>query len=192
MQICQDNKWKYLIRFKDGSIPTIAEEFETIRVIEEQQDNDNFFVNDIEYKKMKVNIAEARVWNKNKNKQTSFKYITDIKITQRNFDEIILSGRKRWKIENEGFNNQKTKRYHIEHANSLNYTAMKNHYLITQITDIMRQLFEKGSELFKKQSMTIKEISSNLLETFRTRLLTEVEDNKSMIKNQIRVRFLNT
>lgn len=192
MQICHDNKWKYLIRFKDGSIPTVAEEFETIRVIEKQKNTDNFFVNDVEYKNMKVNIAEARIWNKNKKKQTSFKYITDIKITQKNFDEIIASGRKRWKIENEGFNNQKTKRYYIEHANSLNYTAMKNHYLITQITDIMRQLFEKGSELFKKQRMSIKEISSNLLETFRTRPLTEIEDNKAMIKNRIRIRYLIT
>ena len=32
----------------------------------------------------------------------------------------------------------------ITHANSLNYNAMKNHYLITQIADILMQLYENG------------------------------------------------
>jgi hypothetical protein len=26
-QICDDNQWKYLILFKDGSIPSVADEF---------------------------------------------------------------------------------------------------------------------------------------------------------------------
>lgn len=46
---------------------------------------------------------------------------------------IIFS--KRWKIDNQGFNHQKTKLYHIEHVNSYHYTAMKNHYLLVQISD---------------------------------------------------------
>ena len=192
MQLCKSNKWKYIIRFKDGSIPTLAEEFETIRKIEGFKGSDKFFVNEIEYRNEKINMAYATFWNKKKDKQTSFKYITNIKVTQNNFDKIIAAGRNRWKIENEGFNNQKTKRYKIEHANSLDYNAMKNHYLITQMADIMRQLYEKGAEVLKNQRKTIKEISSNLLETFRIRLLTENEDNNPLCKNPIRIRFLNT
>ena len=45
-------------------------------------------------------------------------------------------GRSRWKIENEGFNNQKNGIYRIGHINSRNSTAMKNHYLLTQIADM--------------------------------------------------------
>ena len=29
-QICEQNKWPYLIRFKDGSIPTLAQEYQSI------------------------------------------------------------------------------------------------------------------------------------------------------------------
>ena len=61
----------------------------------------------------------------------------------------MAAGRSRWKIENRGFNQQKNLRYDIEHANSHNYTAMKNHYLLVQITDIIRQLYENGSAIFK-------------------------------------------
>ncbi len=46
-------------------------------------------------------------------------------------------------IEIEGFNIQKNHRYEITHPNSKNYNAMKNHYLITQIADIILHLYEK-------------------------------------------------
>lgn len=39
-----------------------------------------------------------------------------------------------------GVNIQKNHRYNIEHANSLNYSAMKNHYLLTQLADLLVQL----------------------------------------------------
>lgn len=30
LEICKKNNWKYLIRFKEGAIPTLYEEFSTI------------------------------------------------------------------------------------------------------------------------------------------------------------------
>ena len=38
---------------------------------------------------------------------------------------MIMAGRGRWKIENEGFNSQKNGIYNIEHLNSRNSNAMK-------------------------------------------------------------------
>lgn len=67
---------------------------------------------------------------------------------------------------------EKNKKYHIEHANSLNYNAMKNHYLLTQLADILRQLYKKGVNKIRDLNKSIKEISSSLLESFQTRLLT--------------------
>ena len=78
----------------------------------------------------------------------------------------------RWKIENEGFNNQKNIRYDIEHACCLDYQAMKNHYLIVQIADILRQLLENSSKVIKELKLGIKEISSKMLESFRRDNLT--------------------
>lgn len=119
------------------------------------------------------------------NKQ--FTYITNIKITAKNSLKLVNAGRIRWKIENEGFNKQKNIRYHIEHPNSHNYTAMKNHYLLTQITDILMQLFEKGSKTLQSFKKTIKEISSNLLEAIRTRILTD--EDITHLDKPIQIRF---
>ena len=34
-------------------------------------------------------------------------FVTDLNITKKNVSKIELTGRSRWKIENQGFNNQK-------------------------------------------------------------------------------------
>lgn len=42
-------------------------------------------------------------------------FITDHKITEENVASLVLSGRTRWKVENENNNTLKTKGYHLEH-----------------------------------------------------------------------------
>jgi hypothetical protein len=145
-------------------------------------------VNEISYNQRSLNVIEAEIEDKAKNRIT-YVFVTNIKITKRNANEIVCFGRSRWKIENEGFNNQKTKKYHIEHANSLNYNAMKNHYLLTQLADILRQLYEKGVDKIRDLNKSIKEISSSLLESFRTRLLTNTEDMPNTEK-RMQIRFI--
>ena len=88
---------------------------------------------------------------------------------RRNVDK---AGRGRWKIENEGFNNQKNGIYEISHINSRNSTAMKNHYLITQIADIIMQLYLSWSPYVKQIKQSIKNTSSRLLESFRRQPIT--------------------
>ena len=56
--------------------------------------------------------------------------------------KIVNAGRNRWKIENQGFNRQKHWRGNIEHACSWNEQAQKNHYLMEQIADFIKQLYE--------------------------------------------------
>jgi hypothetical protein len=186
-EICASNSWKYLIRFKEGRIKSVASEFNTIKEIEGESREQCTWVNGIVYNKRTVNLIEAEIEVEKETKVYTF--ITDVKITKRNADVIVSFGRSRWKIENEGFNNQKTKRYHIEHANSLDYNAMKNHYLITQLVDILRQLYEKGIDKIRDLNKSIKEISSSLLESFRMRLLTKVEDMLHE-ENRMQIRFL--
>lgn len=59
------------------------------------------------------------------------------------------------------------------HANSKNYNALKNHYLIMQIADIIQQLYEKGVSIIKELNKTIKNISSDLLASFARQLTRE-------------------
>jgi hypothetical protein len=93
------------------------------------------WVSGIEYNDRKLNLIEEKVV---KGMVTlSFVFMTNLSITKKNAANIIAAGRNRWKIENQGFNNQKNIKYKIEHVNCLDYNAMKNHYLITQIADIL-------------------------------------------------------
>ena len=59
-------------------------------------------------------------------------------------------GRRRWKIENEGFNEQKNGTYCISHLCSRNENGLKIHYYFIQIAHILRQLLENGSKLVKE------------------------------------------
>lgn len=50
---------------------------------------------------------------------------------------------------------------------------MKCHYLLTQLADILMQLYETGVPGLKKVKGTIKNISSDLLKSFSQRLTEE-------------------
>lgn len=183
---CDEFHWKYIMRFKEGRIKSIADEFNTIKAIEQGEEQELFWVNEISYKDRKVHLIETKSQDDD-GQNKHYLFLTDFKITKRNAQRLIAAGRSRWKIENQGFNNQKNIRYHIEHANSQNYRAMKNHYLLTQITDILMQLYVNGFKLLREFRKTAKEISSNLLEAVRSRTLTD-EDIDQLVKT-IQIRF---
>jgi DDE_Tnp_1-associated/Transposase DDE domain len=191
-QICKDNKWQYIIRYKDGSIPTLAEEYCSIAALGESEEkieldeikfkrkprenirNEMRWVSSIEYKGHMLTVIELKI-KINAKETGTFQWITNLKVSDRNVLEFAATGRKRWKIENQGFNMQKNYRYDIKHANSLNYNAMKNHYLLVQISDILMQLYENGIKKLKNIKRTIKNISSDILNSLAKSRLT-VED----------------
>ena len=100
---------------------------------------------------------------KQQERKVYFCWLTNIGITDRNLGELIEEGRKRWKIENEGFNRQKNGIYDIEHLNSHNSCALKNHYLLTQIAEILMQLYLGWNTYARKLKQSIKNTSSKLL-----------------------------
>lgn len=168
--ICNEYNWKFIFRFKEGRAKSLWNEFIELKNIESSKVDIHEYVNEVYYHNVLVNLVET---NEIKDEdQKRFVFVTNIKITDRNVAKISMAGRSRWKIENEGFNNQKNVRNDITHACSLNTNAMKNHYLLVQIADIIRQLLENGSEAIRSLRLGIKEISSRLLESFRRDPLT--------------------
>lgn len=89
---------------------------------------------------------------------TEYQGITSLKVTERNAEKTAKVGRLRWKIENEGFNRRKNWDRDITHACSHNANALKTHYLMRQILDLIRQLYERFylSKLFYWQLQRIK------------------------------------
>ena len=168
LEICKKNNWKYLIRYKEGAIPTLYEEFS--KIVKENNESEKAkyeFVTKIDYEDYKINIMRYRETKNGKERE--FTYMTDLPITNKNIENSIFIGRKRWKIENEGFNIQKNGTFDIGHLYSKNATAIKVHYLMIQISHIIRQMLEKGhielKEEIREQKIKIKEISSQIKNT---------------------------
>lgn len=77
MDICKENKWKYVIRFKEGRIPTLYNEFKTVVEKNNESKKNYEYVTKLEYQEEKINIIEYREGEKN----TKFVYMTDLPIT---------------------------------------------------------------------------------------------------------------
>lgn len=187
--ICKEYRWRYILRFKEGSIPSIAEEFNILKKTESKEEKGFNFVNEIDYDDKKINVAEyvelVQCKKKKELIERRFVFITDIEISKNNVEDIVAAGRSRWKIENEGFNNQKNISYNIEHACCLNYNAMKNHYLLIQIADIIKQLFIKGTEALKTLKLSKKNISSKLKHSFsqETLIIEDISTSRMQIRD---------
>ncbi len=181
LDICKGYGWKYIIRFKEGAIPTLYKEFEQIVKIGNESDKANYeFATKIDYNDYKINII--RYTETKDGKETEFTYITDLPISNRNIENSIFIGRKRWKIENEGFNIQKNGTFDIGHLYSKNATAIKVHYLMIQIAHIIRQLLEKGSIAIKSLKLKIKEVSQNIKKTLTSTHLELVSNQRSQLR----------
>ena len=94
------------------------------------------------------------------------------------------AGRNRWKIENQGFNRQKHWQGNIEHACSFDERAQKNHYLMEQIADFIKQLYEYFFLEKNGIKKTQKNISSELLASFGRQLM-ETEDIKVQLHKAV-------
>lgn len=162
IDICKENGWKYIIRFKEGKIPTLYNEFTKVVERENESTKANYeYVTKLDYQEEKVNIIKYQ----EKEKNTKFVYMTNLPISNKNIESTIALGRRRWKIENEGFNIQKNRTFDIGHLYSKNSTAIKVHYLMIQIAHTIRQMLEKGLKIIKELKIKLKEISLSIKKT---------------------------
>ena len=185
LQICKEYHWDYIIRYKEGCASSIAKEYHALPE-KEIVGTDIEYQNRIMFNDFDVNLIYYREKQmiKGEEKETKFAWITSIEITKTNARKIVGAGRNRWKIENQGFNRQKHWQGNIGHACSWNECAQKNHYLMEQIADFIKQLYEhfflKKNEIKKLQ----KNISSELLASFGWQL-TETEDINTELHNAV-------
>ena len=64
----------------------------------------------------------------------------------------------------------------------MDYTALKNHYLITQIADMLVQLYENGVKGVKELKRTVENVSKGLLECLQKLPLTKEELEYKIIR----------
>ena len=183
INICKKYKWFYLFNLKPDKLKEINSSFEgNIKLNNETSFKNYFLSTDIEYHNNLINVI--KYIEKKNNNEIIFRYITNLIVNNYNIKEIVTLGRKRWKIENEGFYTQKHRTFNITHLNSRNDTAMKNHYFFIQIAHVIRQLLEQGNILTKSLNLKIKEVSYFLLHT-----LTSKTSNLDNLNNKFQLRF---
>ncbi len=191
--ICDRNRWKYFITFKEGSMPEAYQEFLSIiecqkmHKIEKKKTAEEIdkkqqlrWVNDITFRGPAFNVLSCKetVRDKGKKKTTDFLWFTNFNINEDNCEILQRGGRLRWKIENEGFNIQKNGGYNLQHPYSMDETAMKNYYLLMQIAHLLSQLMEQGSlftDNVKKLFGSIENFTFRLLVALMTSVLDPVD-----------------
>jgi len=159
LKICRENRWGYIATFKEGHLPERWREYEALRELSPENrrvwegpkgiHQEFAWVSGLEIGKERTNVLECRetpadaqttrfVWGTNLDVKAS----TVVSLANR-------GGRLRWKIENEGFKEQKRGGYNLEHAYSRHSEAAKNYYILLQLARALDQLLEKG-DLFRK------------------------------------------
>ena len=183
LDICKNNGWHYIFNLKKKRLKQVYEEFEAdIKYMNEAKKDHYFLSCGIKYKNHIFNVIryEEKQLSKGKEKLITFNYITDLKVNDYRIEDIVTMGRRRWKIENEGFNEQKNGTFCISHLCSRNENALKIHYYFIQIAHIIRQLLDNGSIMLRKMKIkTKKEVSAHILQSLTSNKLNldEVETN---------------
>lgn len=196
--ICKQNNWRFIFTFKDGNLKTIWEEIELLKKIKGNEtkkiylSNSKYnitesysYINNLDYNKFSLNVVETFIEKKSKKKKDIneyFSHITDFVINRENYKSISLAGRLRWKIENEGFNEQKNGGYNLQHKYSrTSFVASQNYYQCLQIAHMINQLTYKTQKIKEmiKQNDTLKSfieiaISTIILDDFSKEVLFDV------------------
>ena len=164
INICKKYNWYFIFNLKPDRLKDVNETFEgNIKLLNETNKTNYFLSSNIEFNHNHINVF--KYIEIKKGKTTVFRYISNIKVDNNNIDMVIHLGRKRWKIENEGFYTQKHRTFDITHLNSRNDNFMKCHYYFIQFAHTIRQLLELGNLLTKSLKLKIKEVSAILLKS---------------------------
>ena len=204
-QECGKKHWKYIVRFKEGSIPSVAEEYHSLKKREkncrEKKVKEDIYwydyVTGIDYNGYLINVVEyreerEREYRKGKRKgerkkeTKEFLFLTDLPVRAKQVEEIVERGRMRWKIENEGFNTQKRQGYHLEHRYSKNYQGWRNHYYLIQIGHMIAQVMEGWKKIWEGICQGREQKHRRLLESFKQTRIKEYEEE---IRKKCQIRF---
>jgi hypothetical protein len=186
LEMCEKKDWKYFISLTDEDLPSVNQEFEALlglppenrREIELAKGVRQTYrwINGIEYtdsdqKAHALNVLECVETHAKSNLPTKFKWLTNFTLLSSNAPCLAnQAGRLRWKIENEGFNLQKTGGFALEHVFSQDENAHKIFYLLLQLALTFFQLMAKSAvftQAFPKGVGALKNIAFRLLEAWR-------------------------
>ena len=165
LELCDSLKFEYIIRYKETDAPTIKRNFDEIKIIDENYEYQNeiifgdlknkdfYTLNVISYDEESVDGETGEITI------TNFSFVTSLHITSKNKNDLVLLGRRRWKIENKGFKEQKSDILNIKHIYTKRCEGTKNLYLIIQFAHTLLNLLNYGDILIIDLKTTKNEVS---------------------------------
>jgi hypothetical protein len=211
MEICHKNCWNFIIVFKDGSIPTLHAEALKLRNTRPKQSitvhredgatQKLSWVTDLRYEGRRVNVIFCEE-TKQDGSISEWCWLTDISPDAHNIEEIVNNGaRQRWKIENQGFNEQKRHSFELEHPYGKAENAWKNYYQLLQIAHTISQLMTHGDLCAKLQKLasdgravpfmeyykSVRNFIRRICESFRNTLFSN--SAKALLEGKIQIRL---
>jgi hypothetical protein len=215
-KICERNMWEYIIVFKSGSIPNLFQK--AVKQIKRNPQNSAEIITSEnvtqkfswacnlkhENKFVHAIFCEEHKQEKGKESVTNWGWITDIRPGDKNIEELAnKGGRQRWKIENQGFKDQKRHDFELEHLYGQKPNAWKNYYQLLQIAHIITQLIIYGDLCVKLQNHSgerqnkpilsfnkyyhsVRNFVRRLAESFRNRLFSSLAYS---LTGNIQIRF---
>jgi len=210
--LCQRYGWKFMIVLKDEDLPSVNGEFDALSLV--QPENRLVWhtgkeacikqvfrwVGDISYVDSQkkehtlsaIECLETKPDNDGQKKTTKFKWVTNCHVSHKNVTTLANDGgRMRWKIENEGFNVQKTGGYELEHAYTNDPNSAKIFYFLLQIAHLLAQLLYKANLLkrdFPHGFGSAKNLAFRLLEAWRNVRMT-LADITAALQKRFQIRF---
>jgi hypothetical protein len=191
-RVCRDLGWKFMVVLKDGSLPTVNQEFESLSALQPENrltyewldgkarvKQPFRWVNGIEYTDTEktehtvdvIECMQSREEATGTVTTNTFKWVTNMRVSHRNVIELANhGGRLRWKVENEGFNVQKNGGYGLTHEYSKNDNSAKIFHILMQIAHLLKQLLTRGSlmkQWFPGGMGSVKNVGFRLLEAWR-------------------------
>ena len=189
--ICANHEWGFMIVLTDKDLPSVNEEFHALsalqlgnrlsfrtgknrQISQEFRWADQILYTDSENRDHSLQVIECTETKHDKQgrpSRSTWRWITNFRVSKANVIALANDGgRRRWTIENQGFNAQKTGGYRLEHAYTTDPNAAKIFYYLLQIAHIIDQLLYYGSLLGKtrrKALGTLKNLACRLLEAWR-------------------------
>lgn len=185
INICKEYNWHYIFNLKKDRLKKVYEDFKDNVNYKNETTKENYELScNIQFK---GNTFNALSYQEDQNgKVVVFNYITDLKVNDYKIETIVSMGRRRWKIENEGFNEQKNGTFCISHLCSRNENALRIHYYFIQIAHILRQLLEYGSLVLKSMKLkTKKEVSQIIIHLLTSNTISDLNN----LENNFQLRF---
>ncbi len=190
MGICEQYGWKYIITLQPGSLPGVQDCLKDdprsahntfswpvpSAQVNSSVSQELYWVEDLLHKKHVLHYLECvetiRNHKTGKEQQAKFVRITNLPTSKSTIKKLSRAARLRWKIENEGFNEQKNNGYAMEHLFCRkSFTAFQNYYQCLLIAHLINQLVENSClvqlALQQHSKLTIKHLWKIIISTMQ-------------------------